>query len=324
MIDSIDFLISDIYFIDFNYLKSIGINDIKPFTKTDRLGNEYVNYRWSYKNVEFKYNTVAKKITAITNAHTILDGKMDITLSDKAEYEARIATIFNEVFAGIPAKYELDRIDYCVDVKFENEEVLNKYLLLYESQNLKFARMSKKLSYATSIHRSSKRGQYNLNIYNKYEETRDERYRGVLRLELQMKRPKIVKEYKINGILRELDNYWTKNAMEEYYFKFLTVFFGIGKHMKYFKAKEIINHSDYSDIWKKKLKSFLKKRMAQIDCKGIVKSRTTVNTYTQKLAELGVNTLCMFEAFEPFFPNEDGLDNLLDLAKAVAKEKYFK
>lgn len=324
MIDSIDFFIRDIHFLDFNHLRSLGINDIKSFTSKDRLGNENTHYRWSYKGIEFKYNTLAHIVTAITNTHTILDEKMYITLSDRALYKNRIEQIFNEIFSGMLVKYELNRIDYCVDIKFEDDVLLEKYLILYKYQNPKFVHTKIKNIYATSIYRSSGRGQYNLNIYSKYAESKGERYRDILRLELQIKKAKIKKEYEKYGIPKDLDYYWTQEAMEEYYFDFLSDFFGSGKHMKYFKAKELISKSDYSDTWKKKLKKFLKERMVQVDYKNIVKTKKTFNTYAEKLGALNINTLCMFEALEPFFPETDGIDNLLDLARNVANDKYFK
>ena len=322
MIDSIDYIIKDVEYVDFKYLRNIGINDISSFHLNNIIGNLTTNYRWSYKTVEFKYYPSTNTVVAYTNTHKILN-KLDITLTDKTLYESLIHNIFINVFANETIKYELDRLDYYVDIKLADDMILQKYLMLYQFQMPKYGHTKLKNIYPTSIYRSSRRGQYNINIYSKFQESSDERYRNVLRIELQMKRPKIKKEYEKNGISKELSNYWNKEAMEEYYFNYYRNFFGTGKHMKYTVAAKIINRSDLSSNWKKKLKRFLKARMFHINNTGIVKAKQTVDKYIAKLGELNINALCMPEVYETFFPNVDGIDNLLDLAYTVAVKKYF-
>lgn len=187
-----------------------------------------------------------------------------------------------------------------------------------------FGRMKIKKSYKTSVYRQSQRGQYNLNIYSRFECTKEHKDRNILRVELQMKKSKMIKEQDQFGITRELDNYWSKEAMEEYYFKFLEGFFGIGPHRRLADAKLLIDNSDYSDNYKMKLKKFLDDISLEIDHRELSKNKkyysSTIKKYKQMLADISVNTLCISKINNKI----DVLSNLLDLARDVAERKYFK
>ena len=322
MIDSINYLARNVEFINFKYLKSIEVQ-INKYTVVDRQGNTGLGYSFVYEKVHFSYNRMYRCVLIKTNTHDMLS-KRDITLQDKELYKSKLKPILNTVFQDNRIKLELERVDYYVDIPFEDETLKNTYLALYRYHMPNFAYTKIKNVYSSSVYRCSKRGQYNVNIYSRFEKTKNPDDKGILRVELQMKRPKIIKELKTNGIPREIDSYWCQDAMEDFYFNFYRKFFGIGKHMKYSKAKELINSSSYSKVWKKKLKKFLKELMAQVDYKEVVKSKKTFETYRDKLGALNINTLCIFESLEPLFQNVDGIDNLLDLARIVAKNKYFK
>ena len=62
----------------------------------------------------------------------------------------------------------------------------------------------------------------------------------------------------------------------------------------------------------------------EVDWHTIVKSKKTYITYRDKLEELGINELCMFSCLEKFWTNDDGIDNLCDVAYRKAQEDYFK
>lgn len=187
-----------------------------------------------------------------------------------------------------------------------------------------FGRMKIKKSYKTSVYRQSARGQYNLNIYSRFECTKDSKDRNILRVELQMKKSKINKELNQYGISKDLDNYWSKEAMEEYYFKFLEDFFGIGPHRQLEDAKQIIDESDYSENYKEKLKKFLEDISLEIDYRELSKNKKyysgTIKKYKKMLADISVNTLCITRITRKY----KVLPNLLDLARDVANKKYFK
>ena len=50
----------------------------------------------------------------------------------------------------------------------------------------------------------------------------------------------------------------------------------------------------------------------------------TYITYRDKLSQLGINELCMFKRLEKSFPNDDGINNLCDIAYRKAQRDYFK
>lgn len=317
MIDSINFLAYDIGFINFNYLRMLGV-EIEPYTIFDRIGNSGRGYSFTYKGVQFKFNSIYRCVLIKTNTHDLLN-KRDITLGDKETYKEKLNDILKTVFGTTNINLKIERVDYYVDVPLE-ENQKNMYLALFNNYMPNFAYTKKKTNYASSVYRASKRGQYNINIYSRFEKTKNCLDNGILRIELQMKKPKIKNEAK-KGVPRKLDSYWNIEAMEKYYFDFYRPFFGIGNHYRIEKAREIINHSKLSDSWKKKLKKFLKDMMYEVDYKRVIKSKQTFRSYADKLGKLGINVLCIWDCFSPEISS---LPNLLDLAKAMAKDKYFK
>ena len=322
MIDSVNYIIHNIRHVDFEHLQLLGITDIKTYKRKTLNCATYTDYRWSYKSIEFKFSPFFGTVLLLTNTHKLLEPKVDITLADKELFEEQVYEVVHEVFKEQIINLELDRIDYYTDVKTSGFNEMLLYMRMYEFQMPKLGHATIKEKYLTSLHRSSKRGQYNFNAYAKDVESNDERYKNVLRIELQMKRAKIKKESKI-GVARELINYWNSNAMEEYYFNLYRELFGYGMHMKYAKAKEIINASNYSTLWKKKLFNFLKKRMKCFDWKEIVKTKRTYLSYVDKLKSLNINVLCIPKELESLVGDADGVENLLDKAHKVAEKKIF-
>lgn len=321
MIDSINFIIKDVYNLDFDYLKAIGIK-LKMFQIEKNNGFIISGYYFKYKNVDFTFYVATSKVEVKTNTHKLLN-KEDITLSDMKEYQIRLNQIIAEVFNGHNVKLKIIRLDYYVDIMLM-EKTMKLYLNLYRLYNPKFGRMIRKKSYETSVYRQNKRGQYNLNIYSRFERTKMVKDKNVLRLELQMKKAKIKRELNKYGITDELENYWSIDGMQKNYFDFLVDFFGSGPHRRLKDAKKIIAKSDCFKTYKEKLKKFLEDISAEIDDRELVKSKKysapTVRRYKQMLSDLGINTLCVSRITN----NIEALPNLLDLAKEKAERDYFK
>ncbi len=324
MIDSINFIIHNTTYIDFKHLKKLGIN-IKKYQTIDRRGNVGTGYSFIYKTVHFQYNSLWKSILVQTNTHEILE-KRDITVSDRSAYIRKINRIIDEVFEGKEVKLELERLDYYVDIPFDSEEIAMKYLVLYKYRNPKFAFTKIKGDYETSIYRASKRGQYNVNIYLRYKKTKNEidKEKNILRVELQMKKAKLIKELKKNRIPRKLENYWSAGAMKEYFFGLYAKFFGKGDIYKYKEAVKVIKKSSYSEVWKNKLIKFLKKMISEDDYKAVLKSKQTYDRYVKKLEDLNINVFCMFQAYESYFSDENSIPSIWKLAWDEANNKYFK
>lgn len=326
MIDSINFIIRNVPYIEFCYLKSIGI-DVKEFrpkkyTKnTENMEFEVKAYSFVYESVHFQFYPQYEVIIVKTTTHKMLR-KRDITLKDAEAYKMKLHQIIQKVFNYNNVSLELHRLDYCVDIKLE-EKLKKIYLSLYRWNNPKFGNMKIQKIYKTSVYRQSKRGQFNLNIYSRYEFTGDEADKDILRIELQMKKAKIKKEYDKYGIDKNIDNYWSKDSMEEYYFAYLKKFFGIGQHYKLSIAKSIIDASNYSNKYKEKLKSFLTEMTMEVDYRQLARNKLfsieTIKKYIDMLGILKINTICLYEVYDEF----DTFPNLLDIAKEIAEIKYF-
>ena len=312
MLDSINYIIRN-ETVDFNYLKKLGIS-IKKFSY------KWIkdNYKFNYKSVGFKYYIIFRCIIVQTNPHKILK-KRDIANNDKYKYIQELDYIIEKIFQK-KVKMELRRIDYCVDIKLG--DLKKTYLSLYKWHKPKFGYMKIKEIYNTSIYRQSKRGQYNLNIYSRFEKTKNKVDKDILRIELQIKSAKINNNFKKYGIKKDIYNYWSKESMEEYYFKFLKDFFGEGKNYKIEKAEYIINSSNYSKVFKAKLKKFLR-NLLENDEEILVKNKiyniNTIKRYERMLGSIGINTVLLPKMYQ-----FDELKNILDIAREVADKKYFK
>ena len=320
MIDSINFAIRDFYNFDFRNLKRIGITP-KAF-QIEKKGFLVTGYYFKYNNIDFSYIPANGKVTVKTTTHKVLK-KRDITLSDLKTYKEILLQTIKRVFNRTDVKLYLERIDYYVDIEM-TEKMKKLYINLYRLYNPDFGHMKIKKSYKTSVYRQSGRGKYNLNMYSRFEFTKKEKDKNILRIELQMKKSKIEKELKQAGISRDLDNYWTKEAMKEYYFDFLEGFFGIGLHRDLDDAKLVIDNSCYSNKYKEKLKKFLEEMSLEIDEKELVKSKkyncATIKKYKKMLGDISVNTLCVSRITSKV----KVLPNLLDMARQIAEIKYFR
>lgn len=321
MIDSINFVINNVYHLDFDYLKSLGVKP-KNFQVPKNDGFVISGYHFKYKDIDFTFRPAITKVEVKTTTHKLLK-KDDITLSDMKLYQDRLNQIVAEVFGGQDVKLKLVRLDYYVDIELPEKEK-KLYLNLYRFHNQNFGRMIRKKSYDTSVYRQTKKGQFNLNIYSRFECTRQGKDKNILRLELQMKKAKIQNELKKYGVTAEIDSYWSQNSMQEYYFDFLEPFFGKGPHRRMKDAKKIIEESDYSETYKEKLKKFLDDISAEIDDRELIKSKKysapTIRRYKQMLSNLSINTICVSRITDKI----EILANLLDIAREIAETKYFK
>ena len=80
--------------------------------------------------------------------------------------------------------------------------------------------MKQEQLYETSVYIKTQRGKTNLNIYIREPKTKSESDKGILRIEVQGKKELIKSEHDKYGIPKELEEYWTKSSMEDYFFKF--------------------------------------------------------------------------------------------------------
>lgn len=277
-------------------------------------------YHLVYKGVTFNYYMGSQTLTIKTNAHRILQ-KGCVRIQDLENYKNTVSSIVFEITGIRNLSLQLSRLDYCVDLILDYEngqiedtvELLNKHVESYRY-------MKKEKIYDSSIYLKTKRGNYNLNCYDKYEECQLDEYKGIFRLELQVKKSKIKRELKRNGITRELENYWSISAMEEYFFEFLRGFFYNSNYYRLDVALDRIESSSYSKIMKHKLSLFIER----VNKKGMTETKkyysySTAKEYIEKLENIGLNPITI--ANDKTYTE---MRNLLDRAKQEAEQTYFK
>lgn len=324
MIDSINFIMKNVEELDFKHICKQTNDKINHYIKRNYNTN-YQNscYSLKYKDINFKYNSNLKVVTIVTNVHKVLN-KTNITASDLNEYEGRVHQAVREVLNTNDFKLDLSRIDYCIDIPLKEEE-MKIYLFLLKYNKNRFKYMKKHKEYATSVYIKTKRGKRNLNIYKRGAKTGKQEDENILRIELQCK-PKLVKsELEKYGIIRELSNYWSEQAMEEYYFDFLSDYFYEGDYYTRDFADKIIDKSDNTEMSKEKLKKFLED-VENNTLAGLISNRKyspqVIRNRIKKLNKLKINPIPIPRLIVESRKIEH-LENLLTRARRIANENYF-
>lgn len=320
MFDSINFIIRYVMQLDFKHICKLGKLKIKHFTKVNK-NTGYINhcYEFNYKTIEFKYNSNTKILVVMTNTHKILNKTDNITLSDIEEYEERVYQIVSEVLNTNNFKMELNRFDYCVDLKLD--DLIRPYLLIQKYNKKKYKHMKVKMEYGTSIHMNNKHGKTNINFYNRYAKTGQEKDKGIIRFELQCKKKLIKTEYDRYRIDKELSNYWSESAMQEYYFDYLYDFLYEGDFYKYETAKKMIKDSDYTLKTKAKLRKFLRDVEKETMSDLLEENKYSIGTFqhrVDKLNELHINPIPIPQGYK-----YEKLESLYNMLQEKAKRDYF-
>lgn len=311
MVDSINFNVDNISIKDIKIPEDV---EVKTFqnkkVKNIRLQN---GMQFFYKNIGFYYYPHIRKLVILANPHKVLN-KRDIKVSDLNEYDEKLNKILNEVIDLNKFTPYLSRFDYCVDVYLG--ELVNVYTIFFNWNKQCFKYMKKENEFSTSLYLKTKRGKRNLNIYNRKEKTQNPKDEGILRVEVQGKK-KLIK----NEPLTSYKEYWTKEAMEHYFFDFLKDFFYVGDYYKLGSAKQIIKSSNFTEFKKYQLENFLKD--VQDNTLGALfkdKKYTygKIMNRVKKLNNLEINPIVIPESF-----GYDTLTGIFTLLKITADRLYF-
>lgn len=158
-----------------------------------------------------------------------------------------------------------------------------------------------------------------------------EKYKGILRLEIQHKSPKIYNEnakfensddFK-KGTRKCIDDWWSIEAMEKHYFEQLEEYLYRSDYYKRKICKKLVDESkELNTKWKKILNKFsLLEDRYTMD--GIVKKKIkcedTIKDYIKRLNKLDINPVTISAESQ-----YDRLESLVKLARRTAEEKYFK
>lgn len=282
-------------------------------------------YFFDYNGCNFKYIVSKTTLCVGVNVQKTLD-TLTPKLSDKKNFISKIKNILSEVVIFKEYhKMMLSRVDYFVDLKTENEDEKKEILKILNNNTSHYKYMKRKEKYESSIHLSTKCGSYNLNFYDKYQQLldvyhiRDERFRGVIRFEVQVKSPKINRLRKESHTPRTINSYYSKEYMKMLYWDIIIDYLHLGDNLKLTKAIDIINKSDYTFTIKKNLIHFLR----CIDIVGYDKtskkySHSTIKGYIHKLDELGINPICVNKK-----SNIEKVDSIYKRLEKISNQKYF-
>ena len=261
-----------------------------------RCHSNYV-YTFSYKSVHFNYYLLHRTLTLTTHTQRILK-RLDVTENDVDEYLQKLISIIKEVVNLKVIKLNLTRCDYCIDVPVSSNEELQEIFNLLNKHHSRFKYITANQIYENSRYLCKPNSSVNINIYDKFSQIlnvygyEDERYRNIIRVELQLKKNKIKKLYNRDNLQRDVKNYWCKETMQREYFKYLQDYLYLGDYYKLSIAESKINSSSYSKTIKKNLINCIKK----INSKGITTvtknmSYNTTQKYTMLLTNLNLNPI---------------------------------
>ena len=187
MIDSINFILHNVVYLDIPRLMSLGIDYYPLRYKQCTNGKMYVKYGnvteetdkefavsgygFSYNDMYFRYLPQFDCITITSNVHKILD-KTDILLSDRNTYISHIDYIVKLLFNAEFSQLDLHRIDYYVDI-YMDYNVMYEYIHQLYKHKAKYEHIKRLNNYETSIYITSLYGQKSINIYDKYQCEKD-------------------------------------------------------------------------------------------------------------------------------------------------------
>ncbi len=264
---------------------------IRHFRKFKKIGNGV--FKYDYQNIHFIYYLFTHTLLIFTNTHTLLYKKV-ITLNDYGPYMDRLRRLLN-VVVGQPYKLTLNRIDLYQDIVFETNEQLDDVCKLLQLYPHNYKRMKATKQYDTSTHLHTKRGQRNINIYNKYVESGyNKRFDRTLRIEIQCRKALLLNQLEKFGVERSLKNYWDKYMFQELYLDFLIPFLYEGDHYKLENAQKIVTTSSYTPTIRKNLCEFLEEinQYGMEDTKHL-HSKNTIKRNIGRLEELGINPITL-------------------------------
>lgn len=287
---------------------------IRHYKKFKKVGNGV--YIYDYQNIHFVYYLFTHTLLIFTNTHTLLN-KKNILLNDYGPYMDRLRRILN-VVVGQPYKLTLNRIDFYQDIIFDTNEQLNDVCKLIQLYPQTYKRMKASKQYETSTHLHTKRGQTNLNIYNKNVESGyDQKYDRTLRIEIQNRKALLLKQEEL-GVKRRLKNYWNKDTFQKLYLDFLIPFLYEGTHYKLEKAQRIVGQSSYTPTIKNNLIQFLREvNLYGMETTKHLHSKNTISRNIGRLEEIGVNPITL-----PTNCKSDYIPSLLELVQNETKKLF--
>lgn len=293
------------------------IEFIKNNFKTVKDKYNNLIYTWQYKQLVFQYFQEFNILLTKVNLNKLIN-KDIITDTDYQEVNEMIHNQFYEVF-NFTDITTLNRIDFKQDIVTDHKDLYIK-LLKKCSNNYRYLKQYNK--YKTSVYYNSK--STNINIYDKEQELIDtdinhitdiNKYKNVIRFEVQMKRNKLYYIEHTEGICRELINYFTEKDRDYYLNKNLKNLIYNGDYYNAYHSKKVLQEY-YTNSTVNKLIE-LQKLISKV---GVYKAKENYNqatfrNYINKLQDVNVNPILI--------PKNEGINKLEALFNFTDKNIYL-
>lgn len=215
MLDSLNYSMLDVY-----------PPHIIDFKKRFRRYNSNYIYTFTYKGIHFNYYLLHHTLTFSTHTQRILS-KLNVVEDDVDVYLEKLTSIIREVVTIKIPKLNLTRCDYCIDVSTSSSEELKEIFNLLQLHHSQFKYIRVNQIYDNSRYLCTPNSSININIYDKFAQIlntygyEDNRFKNVLRVELQLKKNKIQKLYHKFNVQRDVRKYWSKEMLQKLYIDYL-------------------------------------------------------------------------------------------------------
>lgn len=245
------------------------VSNVRPyelFSFTDDLKRCRSNcFQAEYKGIGIKYYMSSLTLVLVVNVLDIMQKDL-VCVSDLAEFKRRIEQIVYELIRRKNVTLKVNRVDYFCDLHFNDNElfVLENDLLYKHKHGYKYMKVRK--IYKSSISVRTTYGRLNASLYVKAQERLDnndfegaKKYKGIFRIELQVKKRAIKQLLKQDGISQDIENYFSKWAFFNFFGKIYRNYLYAGTNWRLDKAHELVHISDYKEFIKTRLCIFLTK-----------------------------------------------------------------
>lgn len=245
------------------------VSNVRPFelfSYTDDLKKCRSNcFKAEYKGIGIKYYMTSLSLILIVNVLDIMQKDL-ICVGDLAEFKRRIQRIVYELIRRKNVTLKVNRVDYFCDLHFDDNElfILENDLLYKHKHGYKYMKVRK--IYKTSLAVKTRYGKMNISMYNKAQERLDnddfegaKKYKGIFRIELQVKKRAIKQLLKQDGISQDIENYFSKWAFLNFFGEIYRNYLHVGINWRLDFAHELVHKSDYKEFVKTRLCIFLTK-----------------------------------------------------------------
>lgn len=311
-------MINTIHTIQYSTVPTYDIDIIKNEFQPTKQNNQII-YHKKHKALDFTYYSFFNVLHIKVNLNNLLN--KDI-ITD-ADYSATITTYkkqFYELgFQFTDPLLKLNRVDYKVDIITPHK---NTYIKLLKKASNNYRALKQYSKYKTSVYYNSK--SMNINIYDKEQELLDtdraylvdiNKYKNMIRFEVQLKRNKLYYLLQKKGICRELINYFNSIDHDYYINQALKKLIYEGSYYNLYHSKKILKQN-YTSNMTDKLITFQK----DISINGISEAKAhynnaTFNNYIHKLEGAGVNPIVI--------PKGEGITYLKNLFNFTTNNIYL-